>query len=1654
MNAKGITSIRTLKLTSKILVSITLLSSMAVLPLTTATAAGEVLEQDVPEASIIPGGFRTPYQFHQFVAPTSGTWNLVGAWNFNKGANPYAAPNYDRSCSLANNSTNSNNVAPTTGTTAQNAAAANSTNNSWIAGSVDLKFNALVGYGDGVSNLVLRKRIDNTGSSNSDSGIDTGIKLSATIEGEGTDANALEASGCTHNARSADYYGLSNPPISDTTNKSNTSRRTTETLGGVAFLVPEEYFAVYRKNGATWTNTFSGLDPNTKYRFQFIHNGIGNLKEEVTSSASINNGTPVADSTNLVDLTTDPVTGAAVDARNYRKNRITVTVLGYDTFSLTRKFTGITAVETARDSMVLNGFTIYEEAKTATTTTLSVSNSTPVVGDSVTLSATVSPTATGTVTFKDSSNNTLCTTSALSSSTASCTWTNTSPGIKTIRAIYSGSPTLATSTSSTSNVTWLDKFVTTFNATTNGGTAISPLTEDFIEGGTALTLPTPAARTGFTASGWYTTASTGGSKVGDAGDSYTPTVTRTLYFRWSANSYTVTYDANTGTGTMATQTITAGTEFELAVNTFEKTDFLFDGWYENSGSTGTRYSAGGLVTLYANKTYYAKWSAAPRAITYLANGASGTVPTQSAKNESETFTVASDTGLTRTGYDFAGWSNGATTYAAGDTYTVAAANVTLTAQWTAQVYTVTYNGNNATSGAASRSSDSFTYGGSAIALPTAGTLVRTGYTFAGWSVIADGTAIAGNYTSTQSITLYAKWSADTYTISYNINGGSGSAPASSTYTTGGSTFALPDTTGFSKTGYNFGGWSTTTTGSALSGAQTSTSTKTLYAVWTVKSITATYAKGTASASTFTTFPTTATGNYGTTITLDSTLDTSVDIGGTTFVFQGWSDGTSTYQKGDTYLLGATDVTLTAQWVAIYGVRYTLNGGIAAAGDFAYDAQCTVGDNYCINGQVITSNATPTRTGYTFTGWKDQSNNSIAQAASFTVSAGTYLLYAQWTAISRAVTYELNGGSGSAPTETSKTINQSFSIATAPTRSGYTFTGWSDGTLVYGPGASYLVGTSAITLTAQWSAISYSITYDTNLGTSTTPTQSNLNISGTFEVAAAPTRVGYTFVKWNDGVADFNPGATYTMGAANVVLTASWSATALTVTYALNGGTSTLPTTGTKTIGTTFTLASAATYTGRNFLGWNDGSTTYGAGVSYTIGSSNITLTAQWSGVLVTVTYLDGGADSGTVPTEVERESGRSFVVKAHTINSLAKSGSTFAGWSDGSAIYQAAASYVPGNSPITLTATWNRNSLSVTYVAGGGTGTVPTQDDVARAGSFVIAAGTGLEKTSYTFGGWSDGSTTYAAGVTYSNISTDVTLTAIWSAVSSGGGGGGTRYAEAPKVVENLISIEFSKEGFSNKISWRNVPAVTVIVTNYGGTKSLYENISTGFEVPNPKPGESKEITIVSVEDQKIVYDTRTIYQAPLPVQSLVIKQVASKTLTATWKPSSTVQGYKIIITPTVGAPIVIETKDPQFKVQTAPGQKYSFNVVAIGAGGLEASALNKVASVSMGKVVTSLLEVSQPISMKSFNAAATNKLKTFAATLEPVSSILCTGSTATKTGAKSALSAASRACAELQRANPEVFVKAISKVTPVRSNAKLKGNYVVDISIVIKPVA
>ena len=132
---------------------------------------------------------------------------------------------------------------------------------------------------------------------------------------------------------------------------------------------------------------------------------------------------------------------------------------------------------------------------------------------------------------------------------------------------------------------------------------------------------------------------------------------------------------------------------------------------------------------------------------------------------------------TRTGYTFAGWysdsgltskiGNGGSTYRP-------AKDITLYAKWTANTYTVKYDGNGATSGSTVSSSHTYNV---AKAL-TANGFARTGYTFNGWNTKADGTgtsyansASVINLTSTNgaTITLYAQWTANTYTITYDNN---------------------------------------------------------------------------------------------------------------------------------------------------------------------------------------------------------------------------------------------------------------------------------------------------------------------------------------------------------------------------------------------------------------------------------------------------------------------------------------------------------------------------------------------------------------------------------------------------------------------------------------------------------------------------------------------------------------------------------------------------------------------------------------------------------------------------------------------------------------------------------------------------------------------
>jgi uncharacterized repeat protein (TIGR02543 family) len=285
-----------------------------------------------------------------------------------------------------------------------------------------------------------------------------------------------------------------------------------------------------------------------------------------------------------------------------------------------------------------------------------------------------------------------------------------------------------------------------------------------------------------------------------------------------------------------------------------------------------------------------------------------------------------------------------------------------------------------------------------------------------------------------------------------------------------------------KTGYDFAGWSTNPTGSVHVGGFTTTADVTLYAIWTLKDISVTYNRGQISSTNLSsneiaTFPSNAVGKYGASVTLSGTVSSTINFGGNNYQFFGWNDGNSTFKAGDAYSLTEIAPTFTAQWVRLYAVRYALNGG---TGIVTIDSECTQVDNTCLPNDVITLSAAPTRDGYQFTGWKDQSDNSYAASASFTVTDSKYLLYAQWEAIDYTMSFDSAGGSNS-PANLTKNIGQSFAMPNPGTRTGYDFAGWSDGSVSFGAGVTYNVGVGNKSFTAVWTPKTYLVTYNWNGG---------------------------------------------------------------------------------------------------------------------------------------------------------------------------------------------------------------------------------------------------------------------------------------------------------------------------------------------------------------------------------------------------------------------------------------------------------------------------------------------------------------------------------------------------------------------------------------------
>ena len=326
-----------------------------------------------------------------------------------------------------------------------------------------------------------------------------------------------------------------------------------------------------------------------------------------------------------------------------------------------------------------------------------------------------------------------------------------------------------------------------------------------------------AERKGYTFDGWYT-AATGGNRI-SKDTKVSITSDQTLYAHWVGGSVAVLFDANGGSVATKTKNVIYSEKYgELPMPT--RDGYGFDGWF-TAASGGTQVNPSDVVNRTDGHTLYAHWTAGKLTIKFDGNGgtASKTSITVSYNDAYGKLPSA-----TREGYTFGGWYTAATGGTNVTEKTAAKSNTTVYAHWTINTYRVIFDGNG---GTASKSSIDVQYGNAVGKLPSA---TREGYTFSGWYTAASGgSKVSKTNTVTGNITLYAHWNINTYTLTFDANGGSVSE-SSRSVTYGNAYGTLPEP---KRNVSTFVGWFTEKTG----GSQVTKGTKmgaadvTLYAHW-------------------------------------------------------------------------------------------------------------------------------------------------------------------------------------------------------------------------------------------------------------------------------------------------------------------------------------------------------------------------------------------------------------------------------------------------------------------------------------------------------------------------------------------------------------------------------------------------------------------------------------------------------------------------------------------------------------------------------------------------------------------------------------------------------------------------------------------------------
>ena len=422
--------------------------------------------------------------------------------------------------------------------------------------------------------------------------------------------------------------------------------------------------------------------------------------------------------------------------------------------------------------------------------------------------------------------------------------------------------------------------------------------------------------------------------------------------------------------------------------------------------------------------------------------------------------------------------------------------------------------------------------------------------------------------------LTVQWTAPTYAVTLNTNGGTINNGNVTGYTYGvGAT--LPAADDMTYTGHTFKGWydNENLTGSpvtAIGGAETGN--KEYWAKWEINQYTVTVKPENGKADI------TITQDYGTPITAPTLTREG-------YTFKGWD-------KEIPKTMPAENITVKAQWeINQYTITFDTNGGSEIA---------PITQDY---GTEITAPDNPTRKGYTFKGW-DKEIPKTMPAENMTVKA-------QWEINQYTITFDTNGGSEIAPI--TQDYGTEITAPDNPTRKGYTFKGWDKEIPETMPAEN-------ITVKAQWEINQYTIAFDTNGGSEIAPITQDY---GT-EITAPdnPTRKGYTFKGWDKEIPK-------TMPAENITVKAQWEINQYTITFDTNGGSDIAPIT--QDYGAEITAPDNPTRKGYTFKGWDKE-------IPETMPAENITVKAQWEINQYTITFdTNGGSEIAPITQDYGTE---------------------------------------------------------------------------------------------------------------------------------------------------------------------------------------------------------------------------------------------------------------------------------------------------------------------------------------------------------------------------------------------------------------------------------